>query len=144
MKVYRFMSKRELERILAGETLVSDNKACSGSRTTSSGFCFIPERVTFMSGIREIIFTALQCYEFLAGIVSYEAVVEFETTEESNLSIGHGVYADPCGSFFATVVVDELWTPSYSKATLIPKRVWFGEDFFVSYSYDTPNWQDIT
>lgn len=64
MKLLRFMSKRELDKLLAGEVLRNNTDWGNGlSKTTSRGFCFFPigkqyddpeTRVRYMSGVADL------------------------------------------------------------------------------------------
>lgn len=64
MKLLRFMSKRELDKLLAGDVLRNDTEWGKGiSKTTSIGFCFFPvgrqyddpeTRVRYMSGVADL------------------------------------------------------------------------------------------
>lgn len=42
MILYRFMSREELRRLEAGQTLINESKH-KGFRTESRGFCFTPD-----------------------------------------------------------------------------------------------------
>lgn len=97
MKIFRFMSKEEFDKLLAGEILVNNKK--HDANTNSIGFCF-------MEGDPEY------CYEFLSGIVSDEVCVVFETKKELNKSFG--IYADPNGFFYDTITQDEYCTEEYN------------------------------
>ena len=97
MKIFRFMSKEEFDKLLAGETLVNNKN--HKANTNSIGFCFMKDDPEY-------------CYEFLSGIVSDEVCVVFETKKELNKSFG--IYADPSGSFFDNIAKDEYCTEEYS------------------------------
>lgn len=102
MKVFRYMSKKEFEKLINGEKLVNNKCHSLDGHTNSVGFCFMDvedNEPTF-------------AYEFLSGIVSDDICVVFETKKK--LTKSYGVYADPYGSFFATTTEDEYCTKEYS------------------------------
>ena len=100
MKIFRFMSKKEFDKLIRGEIL-KNNKHHSG-RTNSVGFCFMKTSDN----------TPEYAYEFLSGVVDDDVCVVFETNKKMNKS--WGVYADPYGRFFATITEDEYCTKEYS------------------------------
>ena len=130
MKVYRYMSKEELDLFRAGKTIVGHNH--EGRRTDSVGVCFLGEKTRVS---RNTEFDPLRCYEFLSGIVSRDILAEFETDVE--LQEGEGVYADPFGDYFDTILVKEYSIPEYSNKTFRLTRYCTG---FGLYSYQ-PVWQ---
>lgn len=98
MKIFRFMSKKEFNKLINGEKLINNTK--HKGNTNSEGFCF-------MEGNPE------WAFEFLSGVVSEDICVVFET--DKKLKKTYGIYADPCGSFFETITKDELCTNTYNK-----------------------------
>lgn len=98
MRIFRFMSKKEFDKLINGEKLINNTK--HDGRTNSEGFCF-------MEGDPELAF------DFLSGVVSEDICVVFETEKE--LKETYGIYADPYGSFFETITEDELCTNTYNK-----------------------------
>lgn len=106
MRLFRFMSKKEFDKLLNGEDLINTTK--HKGYTKSVGFCF-------MEGVEE---DAEYSYEFLSGIVSGEICVLFDTDEKLNES--YGVYADPYGHFFDTITKDEYCIEKYNKETIKP------------------------
>ena len=54
-------------------------------------------------------------YEFMTGIATMHVVAVFETDQV--LTESRGRYADPCGSFFDTIWIDEYCTEEYSRDT---------------------------
>lgn len=108
MKLFRYMSKNEFNKLINGETLKNDKKHTGF--TDSVGFCF-------MEGEEG---TAEYCYDFLSGIVSNEVLVLFETDKE--LKKGYGRYADPYGSFFDTIMKTEYSITEYNKDIIKPLK----------------------
>lgn len=100
MKIFRYMSKKEFDKLVKGEIL--KNNTHHKAYTNSVGFCFMkvadnePE----------------YAYNFLSGIVDDDICVVFETNKK--LTKCYGIYADPYGSFFATITEDEYCTKEYS------------------------------
>ena len=85
MKVFRFMSKEEFDRLNNGEILINHtNHKKNGLKTDSIGFCFFDEEEI---DIKEAI-------HFLSGIVSFDICAVFET-DKNNLKQGYGIYAKP-------------------------------------------------
>ena len=129
MKVYRYMSIDEFYNVTAGIPLESYGKFLN-CRTNSEGFCFLPEQIQFYSGTLDetVTFDPIDCFSFLAGVVSCKSVlVEFET--EETLQQTFGIYADPYScDWGSTICIDELCTKSYDRTTFIPKRYCFPED----------------
>ncbi len=129
MLVYRYMCLEELNKVMAGVEISSDNKF-KKFRTTSEGICFLPEVVKFWSDSinSNVEFSPVDCFRFLYGVVSSSSIlVEFETKEELNQS--SGVYADPyTDDWDATICIDELCTKSYNRDTFIPKRYSFSNE----------------
>lgn len=100
MEIFRFMSKKEFDKLIKGEEL-KNNKKHEG-RTGSKGFCFMKTEDNAPE----------YAYEFLTGVVDDDVCVVFET--ESALNKSWGVYADPYGSFFSTITEDEYCTTTYN------------------------------
>lgn len=104
MKVYRWMSNEEFDKLTAGVPMINTNKFIN-CRTDSAGFCFLPEKVEFDSlpsgdwsaDPEHCVWDPASAYEFLNGIVSDDVLVEFEVSEEARerLHKGYGVYCDP-------------------------------------------------
>lgn len=101
MNLFRFMSYEEFKKLLNGEKLV--NRKVQEGCTDSIGFCFM-EYDNYN--------TPEFCYKFLSGIVSEDVCVKFLT--EKKIKKGYGVYADPFGSFFSSVVKDEYSATMYN------------------------------
>ena len=132
MKLYRYMSLDEFHKAVdLGLTMVNDtdwhrDRHC---KTSSEGFCFLPEDTVFTSydsytGEGTVHhFTPKQCYLFLSGIVTAQVLVEFEAPESAVTESG-GRYADPINAydFFASIGVKEYCATSYDCGTFIPLR----------------------
>ena len=124
MKLFRFMSKEEFNKLVKGATL--NNKKIHTGNTNSIGFCF-------MEGNEK---DAEYSYEFLGGCVSDDVCVIFETEEKLNKS--WGIYADPYGSFFDTIEKIEYCTETYSFKKFKPikyatnvRYIWDDEDKWI-------------
>lgn len=103
MKVFRFMSLKELKKYLNEEELI--NRTKHKAKTSSVGFCFMAEKDV----------SPKDAYDFLLGVVSNELCAEFEV-DKNKLNESYGVYADPYGpSFFSSQIVTEYCTEKYSK-----------------------------
>lgn len=105
MKVFRFMSQEEFNKLQKGEVLTNTSEHLE-SNTTSVGFCFMDCED----------YSPESTYEFLAGVVSEDVVVQFEV-DESLLTKSEGTYAAPLiddVSWFSTMNVDEYCCTSYS------------------------------
>lgn len=108
MKVFRFMSQEEFDKYLAGEKLINTTdhrKNFPGS----VGFCFFKYRDLndYVSGS----ISPEYAYEFMNGVATMDVVAVFETDQE--LTKSYGRYADPYGSFFDTIWMDEYCTTKY-------------------------------
>jgi hypothetical protein len=114
-KVYRYMSKKELEMIMNGETVVGqlqDDVASATGTANRSNVCFLGEVTKFRAVGEDHAYSAVECYTFLEGIVSDEVLVEFET--DITLEKGFGRYASPYGMGSASIFIDEYYVPEYS------------------------------
>lgn len=105
MKLFRFMSKDEFEKLINGEELVNEKEHTG--HTDSIGFCFMSYKED-----EDIEYA----YEYLSGIVTDDIVVVFET-DKNNLNKSWGIYADPYGHFFDTITETEYCTTNYNKNT---------------------------
>lgn len=117
MQVLRFMSLDEFEKYRAGEILT--NEIAHQAHTNAIGFCFLDEND----------YSAPAAYEFMSGIVSAEICAVFECKDIFNHT--NGRYADPYGSFFQSMGVEELCTTEYSNQQL--KLVKFCDTFADKY-----------
>lgn len=100
MELFRFMSIKEFDKLINGETL--KNNTHHKTRTTSIGFCFMKTEDN----------TPEEAYEFLSGVVSSDLCVVFETNKK--LTKSYGIYASPYGGFFDTITEDEYCTKEYN------------------------------
>ena len=105
MKLFRFMSKEENEKLMSGETLT--NKIAHKGKTASVGFCFMEYEED-----NDIEYS----HKFLNGIVTDDIVVVFET-DKKNVNKSWGIYAAPYGNLFDEIGRIEYCTTQYNKAT---------------------------
>ena len=110
MKVYRFMSREELDKYLAGETLENRTewKRKVHNRSTSVGFCFFVDDVPIESRLH-----------YVSGIVSFQVIAEFEA-DSGKLKQSVGFYRDPSKDDgvswpVPTMAVTEYCTRRYSR-----------------------------
>lgn len=130
MKVFRFMSMDEFNDFLCGMKLNNNKK--HEAHTNSIGFCFLNEEE----------FDSEYAYDFLKGIVSDDLCAEFET-DENNLKKSWGIYADPYGSFFSTITVDEYCTEQYNNKDFKLLRIAKMELNYETLDYDFTWYDDI-
>ena len=109
MKVFRFMSMREFDKMNAYCPITG--KKSFAARTKSTGVCFMSEED----------YQPNYAYAFLKGIVSADIVVEFEV-DPSELTESWGIYADPLGDYFDTIEAREYCAPSYDRERFVPVR----------------------
>ena len=130
MKVFRFMSNEEYEKLMKGENLVNESK--HKAHTTSVGFCFMdlkdnPPEVAF---------------HYLIGLVSPEVCVIFNVKNKSILNKAYGRYTDINSKrLFATCIREEYYTTKYNKNDLEPimvsKKIDYG---LFDYIF---NWEEV-
>ena len=113
-KVFRFMSKREFEKLLAGNILENTVDHCLDSKTDSKGFCFFEEKEQHSEQI-----TPEFSFYFMEGIVSSDICVRFETTPDCLFKAGHGTYGYPF-DVSKDWELEELSTIRYDRYALIP------------------------
>ena len=98
MLLYRFMSFNEFYNILRHRPMVNYTDHSESSKSTSVGFCFMEgdtkEDVDYF-------------YTFLSGIVDDDVCVEIEVNDITKFRQSYGVYANPCGDFFSTILRNE-------------------------------------
>lgn len=131
MKVYRYMSMKEFEKMSAGCVLENMNtfKDC---RTESEGFCFLPQITKFEvcdeweGEVFTFEYTPEQCIQFLTGIVTNDVLVEFEV-DKTLINASYGVYADPTyiSGDDGIIEILEYCTKTYSRDDFIPCRYAF-------------------
>lgn len=127
MKLYRYMSVLEFIKMSTGKEIRPYIYEFENNRTTSEGLCFIGEETAFSDedGNRYV-YTPVQCYDFLDGIVNPEVLVEFESQNAENIHISSGVYANPMTDFFGDYIsTTEYCMLSYQKDYLKPTRYAF-------------------
>lgn len=130
MKIFRFMSMDEFNDFLCGMKLNNNEK--HEAHTNSIGFCFLNEED----------YDAEYAYSFLLGIVSDDLCAEFET-DEKNLNKSWGIYADPYGSFFDSITIDEYCTEQYSNKDFKLLRIAKMELNYETLDYDFTWYDDI-
>lgn len=122
MKYYRYMSEKELNKLLKGDIIEG---RIHKARTSSVGVCFLGES----TNVHGADWNAIECYEFLSGIVSSDVLVEFDT--EIKLNESWGIYADPApySGWFDTISITEYCIGSYSLENFkITRIARFSED----------------
>lgn len=115
MKLYRYMSFVELDKLTCGINLNNRNQF-KQKRTTSIGFCFLPES-TIISGTE---YSPVDCIGFLQGIVTNDVLVEFEVQNSDCIRESIGVYAHPYLDDIITI--KEYCVSTYSRNTFVPTR----------------------
>lgn len=123
MKFYRYMSMKEFEKMSMGIDIVG--KESFKARTTSTGVCFLAEKVVCRDVTGNYTLSPENSLEFLYGVVDNEVLVEFDTNIELRQS--NGVYASLCGSWCDTMTVEEYCIPSYNRDAMKPLRYGFVE-----------------
>lgn len=123
MRVYRFMSKTELELFRSGKKIVG--KTSYGlNRTTSQGVCFLHENTRlYECESCELVYDLLPVdlyRETLEGIVSDELCVCFDTN--ATFMRGQGIYSHPYKDY-GGVFMEELNIPQYSKRGFILRGI---------------------
>ena len=112
-KLYRYMSLAEFYKYSAGLEIIG--KKHFKARTSSTGVCFLGEKTPAIGESYTYSFDPEDCYGFLAGIVSKDVLVEFET--EVEVREGVGVYAEPQGGYWDLMSIPEYSVDSYSRDT---------------------------
>ena len=135
MKLFRFMSQAELGKYIAGEKLVNTTDHRK-KFSRSKGFCFFEYMDLDDDGVDGI--SLEYAYEFMTGVATMDVVAVFETDQE--LTKSYGRYADPYGSFFDTIWMDEYCIEEYSKETF--RLIKYGhverdDDFELNVVWDT-------
>ena len=126
MKFYRFMSDKEFKTLINGETLENSRSHSEHARSSSVGFCFVPEdtiytteffgKMTLEDGSRNNIVEGIQNFlsDILGGVTTQDVLVELEGPDMPRRSIG--VYADIFSDWgFATL--EETSVEKYSLST---------------------------
>jgi len=153
MKVYRYMSRKEFDKMGVGIPMEYRGGSHASRRTNSIGFCFLPEEIVFSfeededgckvvgtrsitkkDGVYEVSYLPEGAEAFLSGLDENAILVEFEVNKdfEEVLKKGYGVYANPCTcGFYDRITITEYSTPYYDKYCLKPLR----------YSFKTDTWE---
>ena len=131
MKVYRYMSMGEFKKMASGCPMVHVGNFRK-SRTSSSGFCFLPEEIVAIDECGELRFSPEECLEFLSGIASEDILVEFEAPK-SSLTESYGIYSNP--ATYGHMSIRELCADEYNRDVFIPLRYgivdrWGGCDWY--------------
>lgn len=138
MKVYRYMSLTEYNRMLIEEDIVG--KSHFAAFTSSTGVCFLPEKVIGKDDDGETLeFTPVEAFGFLYGIVSEDLLVEFEVADgaEEQFKKSYGLYSNPIG--WDDISVEELCIPYYNREICNPLRYCVPGNY---YGTDMPVWYD--
>ena len=129
MKVFRFMSRKEFEKYLRGETLTNDTIHSQLHGSDAVGFCFLE-----FKGIEFI----RKAFLFLIGLVNTDVLAVFEAPEDY-FKKGKATVSDPDGyEEFETMEIEELSCTSYSKDNL--KLVDFTYNFDYNESINHIDW----
>ena len=127
MKVYRYMSNAEFNKLINGQSLHNPkvrNTACSNS----CGFCFLAETTTFTTRDfdgqeKTYEYTPEECSSFLDGIISEDVLVEFDVLDTNLLNCGFGVYMNPVTvRYDVTIRISEYSCHTYDRTVLRPIR----------------------
>lgn len=133
--VYRYMSEKEFERLMAGKVLENGTDHSKVAHSGSVGFCFLTPMTMIEGGIgsrRSL--SAEEMYSVLESLVSGDVLVRFETEETFLTSFGR--YADPFSKgddIFnpALVSIRELSLTRYSRETVRPVAFCRGNGHFL-------------
>lgn len=117
MKLYRYMSIEEFLKLNSGAELnrYSEEFENQLQDENNVGFCFLGEKTMYDNEL----YTPIECLSFLEGIVSTDVLVEFETTNDSEILSRSATYS---GRNSGNTDITEYFTQSYSKKSLIPTR----------------------
>lgn len=129
MKLYRYMSNKELQKLMAGIKMYP-NVNFHKAKTDSEGFCFLGEKTIVQYGDEDYCFSPENCIRFLSGIVTNEVLVEFE----ANVSLvkeSWGCYSDPFGDYDDSIFITEYCAKTYDRDNFIPTRYALVPDFEV-------------
>lgn len=118
MRVYRYMSMTEFNKMSMGMDMINNKNHSITCNSTSKGFCFLGGNAN----------DATFAIRFLSGIVSSDILVEFYTTEAS-LIPSVGIYANPySNNWDDNILVDEFCCKTYNKKSFHPLRYCFVGD----------------
>ena len=135
MKAYRWMSKKEFQKLMAGCDINVVRRRRT-TRTTGKGIFFFPEDYfkTWMTDFPDFVSKQPSpefSSKFLSGIVSQDVLVEFDVQCEPEIS--YGVYANPyTGDWDDYIEVDELCVPFYNRETMVPIRYFIQDSIYNS------------
>ena len=109
MKIYRFMSLSEFNRMQLYSPIVNNNHH-RDMRSSSIGACFIASSD----------YKPEYALQFLTGLIPDDSIcVEFEA-DNNDLTLSCGTYADP--QTYDTMTINEYCTTHYSRDTFEPLR----------------------
>lgn len=119
MRVYRFMSNKELGLFLSGKKIVG-KRSYGLNQTTSTGVCFLHGNTRlYECETCNLVYDLLPVdlyREILEGIVSDELCVCFDTN--ATFTRGQGIYSHPYKDY-GGVFIEELNIPQYSRRGFI-------------------------
>lgn len=125
----RFMSLDEWYLLREYRVLTNNTNHSRYCKTGSKGFCFLRIGDDWFEGAETETETDAvnSAYRFLSGIVSEDVAVVFVN---DGAAIRHSVacYADPFGSYYDCIAVDEYYTNEYDRDTMVPVRTYFNND----------------
>lgn len=129
---FRFMSHNEFRLYQAGALIEGRPQYAlfSGNRGEAV-VCFLPVD----GGVADAPEEAELALEYLSGIVSRDICAVFRS-KTSGHERRRSQYADPYGSFFDTISVEEICCQSYSKATHILMAYCAPPDFMSEKNWD--------
>lgn len=127
MKLYRYMSEKELNLFLLGGE-VTPFKKNRQERTSGSGIFFLPkfQMVDAWDDMEEAGYSfplyGFEGLKILGGIVPDDSIlVEFEVKNFKRLKVSEGIYANPYTDYWDDIIsVKEICMESYSLEDLKP------------------------
>lgn len=129
IRVFRFMSKKELEDYKEGKHL--ENTMIHKSKTNSVGFCFLDTKE----------YKPEEAFHFLSGIVNPEICAVFEV-EEDKLNKSWGIYSTPVketgNELLDLINLFENWNNTF-KANEYCTQAYSNKDFKLV-RYAVPDW----
>lgn len=116
MRLFRYMSRAELDELMSGKTLYN-HSSHGGMRTPSVGFCFFNQDDI----------DPIKAYSCLIGIASVEYLVVFNVSEkiEEQLAESYGIYRKPeVGNETETIKLTEYCTQRYNSRDFQIYQIW--------------------
>lgn len=138
MYLYRFMSIDEFNKFMKGETLIN-NKEHTGF-TNSVGFCF---GKCDGDNLEDIKYDPKFDWQYLEGAIEDPDICCIFEVDEKFVNKGWGRYADPYGSFWDSIRVDEYSTTMYNNKNF--KLIAYCTNFlkFDLFDNDEADWEWI-